>query len=136
MKPQSRTFESKLWAATSSLGGIDAISPELEPLLRRCYELINVERPDLTELKKALVRLLAFICSENGRTHENCTATDLFFCITDDWDHDWGDLPQDFVDVIGHIAGALHDTVKAPKIADNFDSTPEQLLERALKLSV
>jgi len=31
---------------------------------------------------------------------------------------------------------ALHDTVKTPKIAENFDCLPEQLLERVRRLIV
>lgn len=33
-------------------------------------------------------------------------------------------------DVLRDMAGALHDTVTAPAIASNFESTPEQLLAR------
>jgi hypothetical protein len=30
--------------------------------------------------------------------------------------------------VLGDIGGALHHTIKAPDVAENVDSTPEQLL--------
>jgi hypothetical protein len=55
--------------------------------------------------------------------------------LDDDWERPWGDrLPDDFQDVLADMAGALHDTVSAPEVASNFDSTPEQLLGRAEKL--
>ena len=44
-------------------------------------------------------------------------------------------LPNPFHDIFADIAGALHDTVSAPEIAENFESTPEQLLKRARELS-
>jgi hypothetical protein len=44
-------------------------------------------------------------------------------------------LPDPFHDIFAHIAGALHDTASAPEIAENFDSTLEQLLKRARELS-
>jgi hypothetical protein len=33
-------------------------------------------------------------------------------------------------DVLRDMASALHDTVSAPEVAKNFESTPEQLLNR------
>ncbi len=40
------------------------------------------------------------------------------------------DAVEALADVLGDVGGALHDTVKVPEIAENFDSTPEQLLAR------
>ena len=48
------------------------------------------------------------------------------------WDGD--ELPQPFVDILADMSGVLHDTVSAPDITANFESTPEQLLERARRL--
>jgi hypothetical protein len=48
------------------------------------------------------------------------------------WDAD--QLPEPFVDILNDMGSALHDTVSAPLIAANFQSTPEQLLERARRL--
>ncbi|MDZ4856868.1 MAG: hypothetical protein SGJ26_18775 [Nitrospirota bacterium] len=51
-------------------------------------------------------------------------------------DETWDDdrLPQVYVDILADMAGALHDTITALDIATNFESTPEQLLERARRL--
>jgi hypothetical protein len=48
------------------------------------------------------------------------------------WDAD--ELPESFVEILSDMSGALHDTVSAPDIAANFESTPDQLLERARRL--
>jgi hypothetical protein len=52
-----------------------------------------------------------------------------FFCL-EDWGVDWERFPELLTDIIGDMGGALHDTVSHPEIAKNFDSLPEQLLER------
>lgn len=109
------------------------VSPELKPLLHRFYEVACARPLNPVALKGVLVGLLEFLATPEGRTNSNCWAVDLF-CMSDDWERDWGELPQEFIDILTDMAGALHDTVKAPDIARNFDSTPEQLLERARKL--
>jgi hypothetical protein len=43
-------------------------------------------------------------------------------------------LPEGYQDLLGDIGGGLHDTVSAPDVAENFESTPEQLLERLERL--
>jgi hypothetical protein len=88
---------------------------------------------ELEELKRTLVALLEYLSSDVGRTEANCRAVDLFFMLDDLWAK--RDLPDHFHEIFADIAGALHDTVSAPEIAENFDSTPEQLLRRARDLS-
>jgi len=57
------------------------------------------------------------------------TAVDMFLLLDDCWLND--DLPEAYHDILADMGGALHDTITAPQIAENFDSTPEQLLARA-----
>jgi len=86
---------------------------------------------DLVSLKNNLEKLLAFLQQE-GRTNANCWATDMFFMLSEGWEHDWAEqnLPDDFHDVLSLMGQALHDTVRSPEIASNFDCLPEQLLSR------
>jgi hypothetical protein len=83
----------------------------------------------------SLTALLEYLRGQ-GRTNANCWAVDLFFMSCEGWDGDWTDqnLPDDFHDVLGLMGDALHDTVKSPEIANNFDCLPEQLLERVRRL--
>jgi hypothetical protein len=92
---------------------------------------------NLPELKDTLTGLLEYL-SGAGRTNANCWAVDLFFCLSEGWERDWTeqDLPDDFHDVLSLMGQALHDTVKSPNIAQNFDCLPEQLLERVRGLTV
>lgn len=110
------------------------VSTELRPLLAAVYNQVHASLVNLPVLKDALMRLLSFLCEPENRTDANCTAVDLFFAIEDHWDKRWDGLPEEYRVLLDDIGGALHDTVSAPDIAGNFDSTPEQLLERATKL--
>ena len=105
----------------------------------RARELVNAVQsilaqdvPDLMELKNSLINLLEYLSSPNGRTHENCNAINSFFMFEDLWVD--RNLPDHFHDIFADMSSALHDTVSAPEIAENFDSTPEQLLKRAKEL--
>jgi hypothetical protein len=109
------------------------VSPELKALLHKFYETACARPLNAVALKSVLVNLLEFLTTREGRTNSNCWAVDLF-CMSDDWERDWSELPEEFSDILADMAGALHDTVKAPEIASNFDSTPEQLLERVKRI--
>ena len=130
------SFE-EAWAAVAESRRGESPSHELRPLLQRVY-LQTLSKPiDKNELKRALTELLEYL-SGAGRTNANCWATDLFFCIGDRWEAGWEDqeLTDDFRDVFAHMGEALHDTVQAPNVAENFGCLPEQLLESVQKIVV
>ncbi|MFZ0633965.1 MAG: hypothetical protein WA755_01460 [Candidatus Acidiferrales bacterium] len=109
----------------------------LRPLLQTVYSQSRSNPLDAHELKKSLEALLTFLAGE-GRTDANCWAVDLFFAHSQGWERDWAQqgLPGDFHDVLAMMGEALHDTVAAPDIAENFGCLPEQLLERVRHLSI
>ncbi len=102
--------------------------------LRECLEavedIICEDDPDRSRLRDALVTLLEFLSSPEGRTDENCTQADLFFALHDDRGVSWDHLPGPLQDILFDLGSTLHDTISTPGIAENFASTPEQLLER------
>jgi hypothetical protein len=106
------------------------VSMELHPLLGRVYDEFINKPADLHAIKVSLENLLLFLSTSPGRTNANCFATDLFFCLSD-WDDDVNRerFPEPLTDIIGHMGGALHDTVSNPETAKNFNGLPEQLLE-------
>jgi hypothetical protein len=104
----------------------------LRPLLERLYQCLTMSPLDPPAIKQAIVAVLAFLASPKGRTDANCRAVDSFLMQDEAWDADG--LPQAFVDILTDMSGALHDTVSASDVARNFDSTPEQLLERANRM--
>jgi len=129
-------FENAWHAVNGSRDG-ERVSPELRPLLSDVYAAVLSTPTNLGELKASLERLLEFL-AETGRTNANCWAVDMFFCRSEGWGRDWteGDLPEDFHDVLALMGEALHDTVRSPEIASNFDCLPEQLLTRVRNLRV
>jgi hypothetical protein len=122
------SFE-QAWTRVADIRNGESVSAELRPLLQQVYKKIVKQPPGLQEIKDALENLLYYLTTPSGRTSANCVATDLFFCLAD-WGVDWESFPDVLTDLIGDMGGALHDTVSHPEIARNFESTPEQLLER------
>jgi hypothetical protein len=125
------------WAAVAHPRDGEAVSPELRPLLGGVYCDILRTPADLLALKVGLTALLEYL-NDRGRKNANCWAVDMFFCLSEGWERDWAEqnLPGDFHDVLALMGEALHDTVQTPKIAENFDCLPEQLLERVRRLRV
>ena len=100
----------------------------LEPLMQSVRAAVFASEMDAGTVKASLITLLEYLSSSTGRTDSNCCAVDGFFCLDDDLPLER--LPDSLQDVFAHM-DALHDTITAPQIAENFGSTPEQLLERA-----
>jgi len=117
------------WHAAATFRRVSHLLP---PLVRRVDEEAARQPADLGALKAALVELLELLASEAGRTDANCTATDYYFSRAEPA---WSHLPPAYRSLLESLGGTLHDTVHAPKIAANFDCLPEQLLERARRLS-
>ena len=125
------------WGAVDHAKDGEPVSSELRPLLRQVYSDVLAVPAGLPALKDSLTRLLEYLDGA-GRTNANCWAVDLFFCLSKGWERDWTEqnLPADFHDVLALMGEALHDTVQTPKVAENFDCLPEQLLERVRNLNV
>ena len=112
-------------------------SQVVHPKVRASLESLREEvasRPPSSERIRLIIKdLLMFLASHAGRTDANCRAVDSALMNYDAlWEHI--DLVEasdpTLADVLRDMAGALHDTVSAPHVAGNFDSTPEQLLKR------
>jgi hypothetical protein len=127
--------ESWLAAVSSQKGGPP--SPDLQPMVRAVYCDIIAEPPRIIALKGNLEALLAYLRDE-GRTTANCWTTDLFFGWSESWERDWDEqnLPDALHDVLAMMGEALHDTVEAPTVAENFGCLPEQLLDRIRQIKI
>jgi hypothetical protein len=125
------------WRRCSGARDGEPVSSEVEALVRSVHAEVVRDPAQLPRLRNALESLLLFLASPAGRTHANCSAVDLFFTLDDAWPpRTWEHLPEPFADVLADIGGALHDTVKAPHIAENFSSLPEQLLARVRSIQL
>ena len=107
------------------------VDPALQPLVETLNAKFKNKPLDLPAIKNAMIALLEFLSSPAGRNDANCRAVDGFFSHDKAW-LDAG-LPDSYHDVIAHM-DALDDTIIAPHIARDFDSTPDQLLVRARNL--
>lgn len=115
----------ELWKGAS---GFRKVSPRLRTMLEDAWT--HLSSGDVRESKRSLEALLTFLAGE-GRTDANCTVTDYFFSAAERQQPSiWQHLPPALQEVLGSIGGCLHDTIHAPEIAENFESTPELLLER------
>lgn len=113
---------------------IKVTSTELKKLVKAVRNCI-IERPTpLIQLNSSLENLLFSLTTPIGRTNENCEEADLYFLLHDGLGFNWDHLPKDYQLILADIGGQLHDTIGHPQIAENFESTPEQLLERIRKL--
>jgi len=108
---------------------MEALQPDtsLQSLMQSVRDALLASPLDAAAVKASLVALFEYLSSPVGRTHANCCAVDTFFCLDDDLPLDR--LSDSLQDIFAHM-DALHDTITAPQIAENFRSTPEQLLER------
>jgi hypothetical protein len=109
---------------------------ELRERLDRFLQELGERPADLASVRAAMIMLLEYLATPEGRTDANCRATDFSIGAENDWQYQWPGLPESYTAVVGDMAGALHDAVSAPAIAENFESTPEQLLARARALPV
>jgi hypothetical protein len=116
---------------TSASEALREADPALRPLVHELHARLTDVSPDLSAIKRAMIALLEFLSSPAGRTDANCRAVDRFFFLDESWLSDR--LPEAYHDIIAHM-DALHDTVSAPHVAQNFDSATEQLLARARSL--
>jgi hypothetical protein len=125
------------WLSVAHPRDGEFVSGALRPLLEDVYSSVLATPADLLALKSGLQRLLEYLAGD-GRTNANCYAVDLFFGESRGWERDWPDqgLPDDFHDLLAMMGEALHDTVRAPDVAGNFDCLPEQLLERVKRLGI
>jgi hypothetical protein len=117
-----------------SLPSLSEADPELTPLVHALHAQLTAAPLHLVNLKQALLALLTFLSTPRGRTDANCSAVDRFFTVDESWVSDR--LPDPIADIMADISGALHDTVSDPHIAENFQCTPEQLLERVRSLQI
>jgi hypothetical protein len=100
----------------------------LQPLMRSVRDALFASPLDPSTIKQTLVALLEYLSSPAGRIDGNCRAVDCYFSLDDDLPLER--LPDSVQEIFAHM-DTLHDTITAPDIAENFSSTPEQLLEAA-----
>jgi hypothetical protein len=122
------------WGKRPATASVKITSPELQKLIAVVRGCLIEQPTDLIRLNLSLENLLYFLTTPTGRTKDNCAETDLYFSLHAANGFDWEHLPESYRLILDDLSGQLHDAIDSPAIAANFDSTPEQLLDRILKL--
>lgn len=108
---------------------------ELNAYLFKVRDAISATPHDLSSIKSSLVELLVYLSLAEARTSDNCTTTDTFFRLHDDYGFNWFHLPDEFQSVLCDMGSQLHSPTERPGVAANYECTPELLLERIHGLS-
>jgi hypothetical protein len=82
----------------------------------------------------AIEALLFWLNIPDNNSDGNCKYVDYFVSYEIISETGYEDIPEDIREILFDMGGALHDTHTSPKIAENFESTPSQLLGRVRKL--
>ena len=106
----------------------------VKDIVDQIISTLSENEVNLPKLKNQMCLLLEHLTTEEGRTDINCKAVDYYFMNNDLWAEK--ELPDELHDIFADISGALHDTISSPEVAKNFDSTPEQLLDRLKRVRI
>jgi len=108
--------------------------PEINNLLALLRSITLASSFSRSEVLLALEELMLWINKPENNSDENCRKVDYFVANEIIPNKKYRELPEDIKEIIFDMGATLHDTHNSPKIAENFYSTPEQLLERVQKL--
>lgn len=102
-------------------------------MLARLKAECDQDEPCAPKVAGALSELLAWLAAPGSNTDPNCRAVDTFVCVQI-LPSIRRALPGELQAILEDVGGALHDTHTAPHVAENFYSTPEQLLSRTRRV--
>ena len=102
-------------------------------LVEQVQMTVATETVDLPWLVRSLDGLLQHYLLPKAARMRTVAMLILYFMKHEEWAE--GSLPDAIHDIFADMSGALHDTCSAPDVAQNFDSTPEQLLARLGNIS-
>lgn len=82
----------------------------------------------------AMEAILSWLNIPKNNTDDNCRRVDYFVSYELMPEGRYKELPEDIHAILFDMGATLHDTHTSPQVAENFDSTPGQLLARVRKL--
>jgi len=107
----------------------------IDEILGKLYLECTQKNPSKTSIASAIEDVLVWLNKSENNTDSNYKRVDYYvvknIISNDVYDY----LSEDIKEIIFDMGGALHDTHTSPEIAENFESTPQQLLKRVRKLS-
>lgn len=82
----------------------------------------------------ALEDLLLWLNKPENNNNSNCRHVDYFVTNEICFEPRFNELPVELREIIFDMGATLHDTFTSAQVAENFESTPGQLLDRLQKL--
>jgi hypothetical protein len=107
---------------------------ELDELLNQLRSAVLSPRFSRKKALYAMGALLSWLNRPENNTDGNCRNVDYFVAYEIVSETGYENIPKDIRDILFDMGATLHDTHTSPQIADNFESTPSQLLDRVRKL--
>jgi hypothetical protein len=107
---------------------------ELDELLNKIKSAVLSIRFSRKKTLYAMEALLSWLNKTENNTDKNCRRVDYFISYEILPDARYKELPNDIREILFDMGATLHDTHTSPQIAENFESTPSQLLGRIQKL--
>jgi hypothetical protein len=109
-------------------------NPILVNLLDQLRLAILATEFSRTDLVSAMENLLLWLNRSENNTDSNCKQIDYFISTEIISEKYFKKLPEDIQNILFDMGATLHDTHTSPEIAENFESTPAQLLVRVQNL--
>jgi len=103
---------------------------ELDMMLERLRIECTRSQTSRTNILSAITNLLEWLNQPENNNDLNCKQVDNYIANKVIANRSYETLPSDIKNILFDMGGALNDTHTFPEIATNFESTPQQLLER------
>ena len=107
---------------------------EIDSLLTRLRSITLAPSFSRSEALLVLKNLLLWLNKPENNSDKNCRKVDYFVANEIITNKKYHELPEDIKGILFDMGATLHDTHNSPRVAENFYSTPAQLLERIQKL--
>jgi hypothetical protein len=106
----------------------------LDELLSQLRSAVLSPRFSRKDALYAIETLLLWLNKSENNTDSNCHKVDYFVAYEIVSESGYEKIPEDIRDILFDMGATLHDTHTSPQIAENFESTPSQLLDRVRNL--
>jgi hypothetical protein len=107
---------------------------ELDELLNQLRSAVLSSMSSRKKVLSVMEVLLSWLNKPENNTDSNCRRVDYFVSYEIMPEARFKELPEDIRGILFDMGATLHDTHTSPQIAENFESTPSQLLDRVRKL--
>lgn len=107
---------------------------ELNKLLDQLKDKTLSPNISKEQVLSILEQILEWLNDPLNNTDDNCKKIDYFVAYEIVPQKEFELIPDDLRGILFDLGATLSDTHTAPEVAENFESTPEQLLKRVRKL--